>query len=134
MFKNINKIDEFANHFNNVSLKYVENIKGFDPNKIFVGHILSMGFSNYFIQTILNEEEEGNSQSTPIHNLGNSETLLSSNDFRKQRGKVPVKEVFNLQLLLPRILHLEAMLQWPTQLKKVFNSSCSGGGEKNPPP
>jgi hypothetical protein len=30
MLKNINKIDEFANHFNNVNLMYVENIKAFD--------------------------------------------------------------------------------------------------------
>jgi hypothetical protein len=56
MFRNINKIDEFTNHFNNVNLKYVENIKDFDPNKIFVGHILLVGFSNSFIKTILNEE------------------------------------------------------------------------------
>jgi hypothetical protein len=55
MFRDINKIDEFANHFNNVNLKYVEKIKGFDPNKIFVGHIISMGFSNSLIQIILNE-------------------------------------------------------------------------------
>jgi hypothetical protein len=33
MFRNINKIDELANHFNNVSLKYAEKIKGFDLNK-----------------------------------------------------------------------------------------------------
>jgi hypothetical protein len=33
MFRNINKIDEFANHFNNVSLKYAERIKGLDPKK-----------------------------------------------------------------------------------------------------
>jgi hypothetical protein len=33
MFRNINKIDEFANHFNNVNLKYVEKIKGFDPEQ-----------------------------------------------------------------------------------------------------
>jgi hypothetical protein len=33
MFRNINKIDEFANHFNNVNLKYAEKIKGFNPKK-----------------------------------------------------------------------------------------------------
>jgi hypothetical protein len=36
MFININKIDEFSNHLNNVNIKYVEKINGFDPNKIFV--------------------------------------------------------------------------------------------------
>jgi hypothetical protein len=81
MFRNINKIDEFANHFNNVNLKHAEKIKGFDPNKIFVEDMLSVGFSNSFIQTIFNEEEEGNNQSTPVHDVGDLETLLSTNDF-----------------------------------------------------
>ena len=40
---NMNKIDEFVGHFNNVSLKYAEKIKGFDPNKTFVEHMQSMG-------------------------------------------------------------------------------------------
>jgi hypothetical protein len=44
VFRNINKIDEFVNHFNNVNLKYVEKIKGFDPKKIFLEHMLSVGF------------------------------------------------------------------------------------------
>jgi len=73
MFRNINKIEEFTNHFNNVNLKYDEKIKGFDPNKICVAHILLVGFSNSFIQTILNEEEEGNIQSTLVHNVGDLE-------------------------------------------------------------
>jgi hypothetical protein len=42
----MNKIDEFANHFHNLNLKYDERIKGFDPNVIFVEHILAVGFRN----------------------------------------------------------------------------------------
>jgi hypothetical protein len=48
IFMNINKIDEFASHFNIASLKYVETIKGFDPKKIYVEHMLLVGFSNSF--------------------------------------------------------------------------------------
>jgi hypothetical protein len=70
MFRNINKIDEFANHFNNVNLKYVEKIKGFDPNKIFVEHMLYM--------------------------MLDLETLLNTNDFYSKREKVLVKEVLGL--------------------------------------
>jgi hypothetical protein len=55
IFKNINKIDEFVNHFNNVNLRYAEKIKGFDPNKIFLEHILSVALINSFIHTILSE-------------------------------------------------------------------------------
>jgi hypothetical protein len=39
--------------------------------------------------------------------------------FISKGEKVPLKEVINLQLLLPRILHPEAMLQRPTQLKRL---------------
>jgi hypothetical protein len=42
VLRNINKIDEFAGHFNNVSLKYAKKIKGFDPRKTFVEHMQSM--------------------------------------------------------------------------------------------
>ena len=56
IFRNINKIDEFVNHFNNVNLKYDEKIKGFDHNKIFMEHMLSVGFNNSFIHTILSEK------------------------------------------------------------------------------
>jgi hypothetical protein len=53
IFRNIKKIDEFANHFHNVNMKYDENIKGFDPNRIFVEHILEVRFNNSFIHTIM---------------------------------------------------------------------------------
>jgi hypothetical protein len=49
IFININKIDKFGNHFNDVNLKYVGKIKGFDPNKIFVEHVISVGIGNSFI-------------------------------------------------------------------------------------
>jgi hypothetical protein len=119
VFRNINKIYEFENHFNNVNLKHVEKIKGFDPSKIFVEHMISVGFSNSFIHTILNEEEEGNNQISPVHNAGDLETLLSTNDFYKQKGKVPVKGVPNIQLLLPKIPHPRAMLQQLTHLERL---------------
>jgi hypothetical protein len=33
VLRNVNKIDEFAAHFNNLNLRYVEILRGFDPNK-----------------------------------------------------------------------------------------------------
>jgi hypothetical protein len=81
IFKNTNKIDKFVSHFNNVNLKYVQKIKGFDPNKIFLEHMILVGFCNSFIQTTLNEEEEGNNQSTHLHEAGDLETILNTNEF-----------------------------------------------------
>jgi hypothetical protein len=85
--RNINKIDEFAGHFNNVSLRSTQKIKGFDTRKIFVEHMKSLAFSNSFIQIALNEEEEINSQNTPPHDNVDLETLLGKNDHYKQKGK-----------------------------------------------
>jgi hypothetical protein len=67
-----------VNHFNNVNLKYAEKIKRYDPKKIFVEHMVSVGFNNFFIHIILNEVED-KSQSAPIHNVGDLETILSTN-------------------------------------------------------
>jgi hypothetical protein len=46
VFRSVNKINEFANHFHNLNLMYAEKIRGFDPNIIFMEHMLTMGFSN----------------------------------------------------------------------------------------
>jgi hypothetical protein len=84
----MNKIGEFANHFHNLNIKYVEKIIGFDPNKIFLEHMLTMGIINSFTHTILGEEEDNN-LANPTHIVDNLETTLSTNEFYKQRGKVP---------------------------------------------
>ena len=52
---NMNKIDGFVSQFHNFNLKYVEKLKGFDPNGIFVEHLLVVDFNNSFINIILNE-------------------------------------------------------------------------------
>jgi hypothetical protein len=87
VLRNINKIDEFVGHFVNFSLRYTENIKGFDPRKIFVEHNQLVGFNNSFIQTVLNEDEEIDSQNTPPHDIVDLETLLSNKDYYKQKRK-----------------------------------------------
>jgi len=86
IFKNINKINEFSNHFHNLNLKYDEKIKGFSPNKIFVEHMLAVKFNNSFMHTIQSEEED-NKLSAPTHNVGDLETILSTNEFYKLKGK-----------------------------------------------
>jgi hypothetical protein len=88
VFRNMNKIDEFANHFHNLNLKYVENIRGFDPNGIFLEHMLKLSFSSSFIHTVLGEEEDNN-LSIPTHTAGDFETVLSTNELYKQREKYP---------------------------------------------
>jgi len=78
----MNKIDKFASHFHNLNLKYVERIKGFEPNKFFVEHMLIVGFRNLFIHTNLGEEED-NKLGTLIQTIGDLEIILSTNEFYK---------------------------------------------------
>jgi hypothetical protein len=63
-----------------VNLKYVEKIMGFDPNRISVEHMLAVEFNNSFIHTIRSEEEDNN-LGAPAHNVGDLETILSTNEF-----------------------------------------------------
>jgi len=82
VFRSMNKIDEFTNHFHNLNLKYTENIRGFDPNKIFMEHMLTMGFRNSFIHTVLGEEEDNN-LGNPTHIVGDLEMVLNTNEMYK---------------------------------------------------
>jgi hypothetical protein len=36
-------------------MKYVEKVKGFEPNGIFMEHMLALGFNNSFIHIVLSE-------------------------------------------------------------------------------
>jgi hypothetical protein len=133
IFRNINKIDEFANHFKNVNLKYVEKIKGFDPNKIFVEHMLSVGFSNSFIHTILNEEEEGNNESTHVHDDGDLETIFNTNEFNKQNGKGSSERSVPSPIVTPKNTTSQRNVPTTHPVRKVINNISSGRGETNPP-
>jgi hypothetical protein len=69
VFRNVNKIDEFAGHFNNLNLRYAKRKRRFDPNGILLEHLLALGFNNYFIQTCLNEDRD-NDVNTSASNGG----------------------------------------------------------------
>jgi hypothetical protein len=75
IFINMNKIDEFMGHSHNLNLKYVERVKEFDPNGIFVEHLLVVGFNNSFINAILNEDGD-NVSGTPTRDTSDMEMIL----------------------------------------------------------
>jgi hypothetical protein len=133
IFRNINKINEFVNHFHNVNLKYVEKIKGFDPNRIFVEHMLSVGFSNSFIHIILSEEEDNN-LSAHDYNADDLEIVLSTNDFYKQKRKGPSEKSTESPFVTPKTTTSQSNAPTVHPIRKDTKSSSSGGGENNPPP
>jgi len=83
VFRNVNKIDEFTGHFDNLNLRYDERLRGFDSNGIFVEHLLAVGFNNSFIHTLLNEDKD-NDENTPTPNASDLETLQTTNELHKQ--------------------------------------------------
>jgi hypothetical protein len=87
----MNKIDEFMGHFHNLNIKYDERVKGFSPRGIFVEHLLVVGFNNYFINAILNEEGDNVSRN-PTHDTGDLEMILNTNEF--QDPKLVLKSLF----------------------------------------
>jgi hypothetical protein len=132
VFRNMNKINEFANHFDNLNIKYVERIKGFDPIFFCVEHMLSMGFSNSFIHIVLGEEEDNNLGS-PTFNADDLERVLSTNKFYKHKGKGPSEKSAQSPTITPKTTTSQssALVNHPS--RKVINNSSGGGGDKNPP-
>jgi hypothetical protein len=87
VFRNMNKIYEFVGHFHCLNLRYVGRVKGLNPSGIFVEHLLVVGFNNYFINTIMNEDGD-NVLGTPTRDTGNLETILNTNESQSREEKV----------------------------------------------
>jgi hypothetical protein len=60
--RNVVNIDEFSVQFDQFKLKLANEIKGFDPNQLFMNHMIYVGYSISFANTFLFGEEEGDSQ------------------------------------------------------------------------
>jgi hypothetical protein len=132
VFRNINKIDELACHFNNLNLRYDERIRGFDPNWIFLEHLIAVGFNNSFIHTRLNEDRD-NDENTHAPNDGDVDTLRSTTELYKQQGKgFGEKSVQSLASTPKRMTSWSIAPTAHPSMKGTHNSS-NAGGDKNPP-
>jgi hypothetical protein len=132
IFNNMNKIGEFAGHLQILNLKYVERVKGFDLSGIFVEHLLVVGFNNYFINVILNEDED-NVPGTPTHDTGDLKMILSTNESYKQRGKGPDEKSSQSPTIIPKSTISQRNAPTTHKIKKVTQSYSGGEGDKNPP-
>jgi hypothetical protein len=83
VLRNANKIDEFAAHFNNLNLRYDEILRGFDPNKLFLQHLQTLGFDNYFFKKHLTENRNID-DNAPASDVDNLDTLQSTTKLYKQ--------------------------------------------------
>jgi hypothetical protein len=53
ILRNVNIIDEFTALSSNLNLRYVEILRGFDPNNFFLQHLQTLGFDNSFFKNHL---------------------------------------------------------------------------------
>jgi hypothetical protein len=65
LLRGISKIDEFAIQLDQYNLKFVDEIKGFDPNHLFTVHMTYVGCNTSLANTLLFKEEEGDSEDPP---------------------------------------------------------------------
>ena len=83
----IPKIDEYASYFDQFNLNFAEEIKGFDPNNLFYNHMVEVGLNPIIINTLIFEEEEGDSPDAPLHDVnkyfGDIETIVSTTEGHK---------------------------------------------------
>jgi hypothetical protein len=92
MLKNTANIDEFSVQFDQYNLKKVDEIKGFDPNQLFMKHMTSWATMCSFANTFLFREEEDDSQNPQALLIEKKqediETVVSTTDQHRQWGKV----------------------------------------------
>jgi hypothetical protein len=92
MLKNNANIDEFSIQFDQFNLKKANEIKGFDPNQLFMKHMTLVGYSVSFANTFLFGEEEDDSQNPQALLIEKKqediETVVSTTDQHRQQGKI----------------------------------------------
>jgi hypothetical protein len=92
MLKNDANIDEFSIQFDNFNLKKEYEIKGLDPNQIFMKHMAFVGYSVSFSNTFLFEEEEDDSQNPQALLIEKKQEyidiVISTIDQHRQHGRL----------------------------------------------
>jgi hypothetical protein len=101
VLKNVNKIDEFATHFNNLNLIYDETLRGFDPNNFFLQHLQTLGFENSSFKKHMTKKLDtgNNAHASDVSDL---DTLQSTTELYKKQGKLPGEKSVQLTNNTPK--------------------------------
>jgi hypothetical protein len=119
-------------HFNNLNLKYAKKLKGFDPNGIFVEHLLVVSFNISFINTIMNEDKN-NVLGTPARNTCNLKTILRTNEVYKHKRKGAGEKSAQSLTATTKTTTSRSNAPRAYLSKKVTHIYSGGGRDKNPP-
>jgi hypothetical protein len=74
VLRKVNKIEEFRTHFNNLNLRYVEILRGFDRNNFFLEYLLTLGLENSFFQKHLRKNKD-TGDNAPTSDVDDLDTL-----------------------------------------------------------
>jgi hypothetical protein len=131
VLRNVNKIDEFVAHFNNLNLIYVESLRGFDPNNFFLEHLLTLGLDNSFFKKHLSENKN-TGDNTPASDVRNLDTLQSLTKLYKKHGKRPGDKSVQLTDNTPKSATFRSIAPTTHHNKKATQNSSNGGGDNDP--
>jgi hypothetical protein len=73
--KHISHLDELAGHLDQLGLKEVELVEGFDPNDMFTAHMASIGYSSYF--TKIEQFKEGGGDNLNLPEFQSTKILMT---------------------------------------------------------
>jgi hypothetical protein len=132
VLRNINKIDKFATHFNNLNLIYAEILRGFDPNKKKIEHLLRLGLHNYIFKKHLKENTDVG-DNAPTSDVGDLDILQSTTKLYKQRGKGPGEKSVQSTDNTPKSTTSQSITPMAHHNKKETHNSSNGGTDNDPP-
>jgi hypothetical protein len=88
VLKNVNKIDDFAAHSCISNLRYVEDIRGFDPYDIFRQNLQTLGLDDCFVNKHLPKNKD-NGDNGLASNANEVQIVQSCTKLYTQQGKGP---------------------------------------------
>jgi hypothetical protein len=78
--KNVANIDEYAGQFDIFDLKETKEIKGFDPNQLFMKHMIYVGYNVSYENTFLFVEEEDEDKNHEAFHIEDIDTFIITNE------------------------------------------------------
>jgi hypothetical protein len=132
VLRNINKIYEFATHFSNLNLRYVESLRGFDPNKKKLQHLQTLGFDNSFFKKHMTENRDTD-DNAPSSDVSDLDTLQSTTELDKKQGKGPSENSVKSADSTPKSTTSRSIAPMAHHSNKETQSYSNRGGDNNPP-
>jgi hypothetical protein len=136
--KSTTNINEFSVQFDQFNLKVADEVKGFDPNQLFMKHMIYVGYNVTFANTFLFGEEEGDSQNPqalPIEKKQEDiEIVLSTTEQHRQHGKVVnERSTQSPNTSQKSILPKQKSQPITQEQNKSAIDNSNDGGDQNPP-